>query len=67
MKKVKWLVIELYERKLRQRLSTWLQKIEAELGEANHGKKDMVKNWKYIYVCQKKGPILGEDDESIEE
>lgn len=58
-KKIKCLVKELYERKLRHKMSGWLKKEEAELNGTKYGKRSME-----VYISgPKQGPILGEDNE----
>lgn len=67
VKMVKWPIRELYESKLKHRLSSWLKEVEAQLGEAKYVKKFMGGE-EEVYVCEpKQGPILGEYDESAKE
>ena len=51
VKKVKWPIRELYERKLKHNLSAWLKKEEAELSEAEYGKRSIGEEME-VDICQ---------------
>lgn len=50
-KRVKWYVRELYERKLMQRLSTWLNMVEEEISEVEY-EKGFISEEVEVYICE---------------
>ena len=66
VKKVKWPIMELYERKCRNWLSAWLNMEEKNISKVEYGHR-FIAEVTEVHICEpEQGRILGEDDESDE-
>jgi len=66
MKKVKWSIKQLYERKLKHELNTWMKRDE-ELNGAEHGQRSLKEEAKVYIYASRQGQILREEDEDDDE